>query len=66
MAQGTVKWFSAEKGFGFIEVPGKADVFVHYSEIKAEGFKKLEEGDKVTFDVGEGLKGPTAKNVMVA
>lgn len=66
MAQGIVKWFSAEKGFGFIEISGKPDVFVHYSEIKCDGFKKLEEGDRVTFDIGEGNKGPTAKNVMKA
>jgi len=66
MAQGMVKWFSSEKGFGFIEVQGKPDLFVHYSEIKADGFKKLEEGDRVTFDIGEGTKGPIATNVMKA
>lgn len=66
MATGMVKWFSAEKGFGFIEVVGKPDVFVHYTEIKADGFKKLEEGDMVSFDVGEGNKGPVAKNVLKA
>lgn len=64
MTQGKVKWFSAEKGFGFIEVPGKPDLFVHYSQIKVDGFKKLEEGDVVSFDIGEGPKGPTAENVM--
>ena len=62
--KGTVKWFSAEKGFGFIAVEGKADVFVHHTEIKAEGFRKLEEGEQVTFDIGEGPKGPIATNVV--
>jgi len=64
MAQGTVKWFNDEKGFGFIERDGASDVFVHYSEIQSNGFKKLEEGDKVSFDVEEGTKGPQAKNVI--
>jgi CspA family cold shock protein len=64
MAQGTVKWFNDEKGFGFIERDGAPDVFVHYSEIQSNGFKKLEEGDKVSFDVEEGTKGPQAKNVI--
>lgn len=64
MAKGTVKWFNEEKGFGFIERDGGADVFVHYSAIQGSGFKKLEEGDKVTFDVEEGNKGPQAKNVV--
>ena len=62
--KGTVKWFSAEKGFGFIAVEGKADVFVHHTVIKAEGFRKLEEGEQVTFDIGEGPKGPIATNVV--
>lgn len=62
--KGTVKWFNSEKGFGFIAVEGKADVFVHCSEIKIDGFKKLDEGEQVTFDIGEGPKGPTAKNVV--
>ena len=64
MAQGIVKWFNDEKGFGFIERDGAPDVFVHYSSIQSSGFKKLEEGDKVTFDVEEGTKGPQAKNVL--
>jgi len=64
MAQGTVKWFNDAKGFGFIERDGESDVFVHYSEIQGGGFKKLEEGDKITFDVEEGNKGPQAKNVV--
>lgn len=64
MAQGIVKWFNDEKGFGFIERDGAADVFVHYSAIQTSGFKKLEEGDKVSFDVEEGVKGPQAKNVI--
>lgn len=64
MAQGIVKWFNDEKGFGFIERDGAPDVFVHYSAIQSNGFKKLEEGDKVSFDVEEGTKGPQAKNVI--
>ena len=64
MTTGTVKWFNDEKGFGFIERDGAPDVFVHYSEIQSNGFKKLEEGDRVTFDVTEGVKGPQAKNVI--
>jgi cold shock protein len=64
MAEGMVKWFHVEKGFGFIEMAGKPDVFVHYSDIKADGFKKLEEGDRVSFEIGEGPKGPMAKNVV--
>jgi cold shock protein len=64
MAQGTVKWFNDEKGFGFIERDGAPDVFVHYTAIQGGGFKKLEEGDRVTFDVEEGNKGPQAKNVI--
>ncbi|MFA5802110.1 MAG: cold-shock protein [Thermoleophilia bacterium] len=63
MADGTVKWFSDQKGFGFIEQEGGADLFVHHSEIQIEGFKTLAEGQKVTFDVEEGPKGPQAKNV---
>ena len=66
MEQGTVKWFNAEKGFGFIEREGADDVFVHFSAIQAEGFKSLEEGQAVTFDVEEGNRGPQAANVNKA
>lgn len=64
MHQGTVKWFNAEKGFGFIEVDGGEDVFVHYSAISGEGFKTLEEGQSVTFEIEEGNRGPQAANVV--
>jgi len=64
MKTGTVKWFNAEKGFGFISVPGEDDVFVHYSAINADGFKTLEEGQQVQFDVVQGAKGPQASNVV--
>jgi CspA family cold shock protein len=64
MAQGTVKWFNSEKGFGFIAVDsGEADVFVHYSEIQGKGFRTLEENQRVEFEVGQGTKGPQATNV---
>ena len=64
MAQGTVKWFNGEKGFGFIAPSdGSADVFVHYSEIQGGGFRNLEEGQQVEFEVGEGSKGPQAQQV---
>lgn len=64
MAQGTVKWFNAEKGFGFIAPEdGSADVFVHYSEIQGNGFRTLEENQKVEFEIGEGAKGPQAQHV---
>ncbi|MBW1740929.1 MAG: cold shock domain-containing protein [Deltaproteobacteria bacterium] len=63
MAEGIVKWFSDQKGFGFIECEGEGDVFVHHSAIIGSGFKTLAEGDQVTFDVEQGTKGPSAKNV---
>ena len=64
MEKGKVKWFNAEKGFGFIQVEGGDDVFVHYSAIKAEGFKTLEEGQKVEFEIVQGSRGPQAANVV--
>ncbi|MBM7609753.1 cold-shock protein [Ureibacillus composti] len=64
MTQGTVKWFNAEKGFGFIEVEGGKDVFAHFSAIVGDGFKSLEEGQKVEFDVEEGQRGPQATNIV--
>ncbi|MEK5268762.1 cold shock domain-containing protein [Weizmannia sp. FSL W8-0401] len=66
MEQGTVKWFNADKGFGFIERNGADDVFVHFSAIQGEGFKTLDEGQKVTFDVEQGSRGPQAANVEKA
>ncbi|HGZ9548076.1 TPA: cold shock protein CspA [Staphylococcus aureus] len=63
MKQGTVKWFNAEKGFGFIEVEGENDVFVHFSAINQDGYKSLEEGQAVEFEVVEGDRGPQAANV---
>jgi len=65
MATGTVKWFNESKGFGFISPDdGSNDVFVHFSSIQGDGFKTLHEGQKVTFDVGQGQKGPQAQNVV--
>ena len=67
MSQGRVKWFNVEKGYGFLEYPGNPDVFVHYSAINSSGFRKLNEGDEVEFDLepGQGGKGPQARNVVV-
>jgi CspA family cold shock protein len=62
---GTVKWFNEEKGFGFITTESGKDIFVHFSEIKKDGFKTLKEGEEVTFEIGEGQKGPQAVNVTV-
>ena len=64
MVQGKVKWFNAEKGFGFIEVEGQDDVFVHFTAIQGDGFKSLEEGQEVTFEITEGARGPQAANVQ--
>ncbi|TGO05873.1 transcription antiterminator/RNA stability regulator CspE [Serinibacter arcticus] len=64
MAQGTVKWFNAEKGFGFIaQDEGGADVFVHYSAISSDGYRSLEENQRVEFEITQGPKGPQAENV---
>lgn len=67
MTQGTVKWFNAEKGFGFITVDGaEQDVFVHWSAIQMDGYRSLEEGQRVAFEIGQGDKGPQAQNVTLA
>jgi len=63
MSEGTVKWFNDSKGFGFIEQDGGKDIFVHHSAIQADGFKSLSEGDRVSFSVVAGPKGPAAENV---
>jgi cold shock protein len=65
MAKGVVKWFNSSKGFGFIKQENGSDVFVHHSGISGDGFKSLNEGDKVTFEIEEGQKGPAAVNVKV-
>ena len=64
MAEGTVKWFNDSKGFGFVEQDGGKDVFVHHSAIQGEGFKSLQEGERVSFKVVDGQKGPSAENVV--
>lgn len=63
MQQGTVKWFNAEKGYGFIQIEGGNDVFVHYTAILGDGFRTLEEGQRVEFEIVEGQRGPQAANV---
>jgi CspA family cold shock protein len=65
MANGTVKWFNDQKGFGFIEQEGGSDVFVHHSAIAGSGFKSLKEGDEVSFEIEKGKKGPAAANVRL-
>jgi cold shock protein len=65
MAQGTVKWFNGDKGYGFIAVEGGPDVFVHFSAITGGGYRSLEEGQEVEFDITQGQKGPQAENVRV-
>jgi CspA family cold shock protein len=65
MAQGTVKWFNAEKGYGFIAVDGGNDLFVHYTGIDMEGYRSLEDGQRVEFEVGQGPKGPQAEKVHI-
>ena len=64
MAEGTVKWFNDAKGFGFIQQDGGQDVFVHHTAIQSDGFRSLTEGERVTFEITEGQKGPAAQNVI--
>ncbi len=66
MIKGTVKWFNGQKGFGFIEQENGPDVFVHHSAINTSGYRSLNEGDRVTFDIEQGKKGPAATNVTVS
>ena len=66
VAQGTVKWFNSEKGYGFIAVDGGQDVFVHFSAIEMDGYKSLEDGQRVEFEIAQGNKGPQAENVRLA
>ncbi|APC38705.1 MULTISPECIES: cold-shock protein [Clostridium] len=63
MKTGTVKWFNSEKGFGFLSVEGEEDVFVHFSAIQGDGYKSLEEGQQVQFEITTGARGPQASNV---
>jgi CspA family cold shock protein len=65
MAQGTVKWFNSEKGYGFIAVDGGTDVFVHFSAIEMDGYKSLDDGQRVEFEVAQGQKGPQAEKVRL-
>ena len=65
MTNGIVKWFNSEKGFGFISVEGGDDVFAHFSAINLDGFKTLEEGQKVSFNIVEGARGPQAANITI-
>ena len=65
MTNGIVKWFNSEKGFGFITTDGGVDVFAHFSAIQVDGFKTLEEGQKVSFNVVEGARGPQAENITI-
>ena len=65
MAQGTVKWFNSEKGYGFIAVDGGNDLFVHYTAIQMDGYRSLEDGQRVEFEVGDGPKGPQAEQVRI-
>ena len=65
MTNGTVKWFNNDKGFGFISVEGGNDVFAHFSAIQSDGYKILEEGQKVSFDIVQGARGPQAENITI-